>query len=245
MKDVADLLFTVGTAALIVAAAVGVARLPLFPVREVVVVGDVREVRRAEIERALSGNLRGNFFSFDLDEFRKSLEQLPGVRRANVRRQWPARIEAALEEHVPVAFWGRTGERLVNSHGEIFPASVGMSPGILPVFVGPAGLAPEMLDTYRQVVELLEPVGRVPRALVVSKRLALQLKLDDGMIVELGRPQTKGSVRERLERFVAFYPSILTVAGKWPAVVDMRYPNGFSLRVNASAALGNEGRGKP
>ncbi|MDR2789129.1 MAG: cell division protein FtsQ/DivIB [Candidatus Accumulibacter sp.] len=244
MRDVADLLFTAGAATLIVAAAIGAARLPLFPIREVVVTNELREVRRVEIERALSGNLRGNFFSINLDAFRKSLERLPWVRRADVRRHWPASIEVSLEEHVPVAFWGRTGGQLMNSHGEIFLAGIGAPPPeALPLLVGPPGFAPEMLDYYRQAADLLRSIGRAPRALSVSPRLALQLKLDDGMIVELGRQQAKAAIRERLERFAAFYPSILTVAGRRPEIVDMRYPNGFALRV--AAAPGNEGRGKP
>jgi cell division protein FtsQ len=244
MRDVADLLFTAGAAALIVAAAIGLARLPLFPIREVVVAGELREVRRAEIEWAVSENLRGNFFGIRLDAFRKSLERLPWVRRADVRRHWPARIEVALEEHVPVAFWGRSGGQLVNSYGEIFQAGIGVPPaGSLPLLAGPAGFAPEMLDYYRQAVDLLAGIGRAPRALVVSARLALQLKLDDGTIVELGRPQDKAPIRERLMRFVAFYPSISGTLGKRPEVVDMRYPNGFALRT--AARSGNEGGGAP
>ncbi|MDR3221589.1 MAG: cell division protein FtsQ/DivIB [Candidatus Accumulibacter sp.] len=243
MKDVADLLFTAGAAALVVAAAIGAARLPFFPVRAVVVSNELREVRRADIERALSGNLGGNFFSVRLDIFRKSLEQLAWVRRAEVRRQWPASIEVSIEEHAPVAFWGKTGGQLVNSHGEIFNASIGAPSKALPVLAGPASFAPEMLDYYRQAAVQLKIIGRAPRALNVSPRLALQLKLDDGVIVELGREQAKVSISERLERFIEFYPSIpRTVRGR-PGVVDMRYPNGFALRM--AAASESEGGGKP
>lgn len=247
MKDVADLLFTAGAAALLVAVAIGAARLPLFPIREVVVTNELREVRRAEIERSLSGNLRGNFFSISLDAVRQSLEQLPWVRRAEVRRQWPMSLEVSIEEHVPVAFWGQASGQLVNSHGEIFAAGISVPPsGALPVLVGPTSFVPEVLGYYQQAADLLKPIGRTPRTLNVSPRLALQLKLDDGMIVELGRQQTKAPVRERLERFVEFYPSILTAARKRPEVVDMRYPKGFALRVNAlAAAPESEGKGKP
>jgi cell division protein FtsQ len=244
MKDVADLLFTAGAAALLVAVAIGVARLPFFPIREVVIMNELREVRRAEIERSLSGKLRGNFFSINLEAFTDSLEQLPWVRRAEARRQWPASIEVDIEEHMPVAFWGRKSGQLVNSHGEIFAVDIGVPPPeALPVLAGPSRFVLEMLDYYQQAVELLGPIGRIPRALNVSPRLALQLKLDDGMIVELGRPRTKTPVRERLERFVEFYPSILAAAQKRPEVVDMRYPNGFALRT--AAASESEGKGKP
>jgi cell division protein FtsQ len=244
MKDAADLIFMAGTAMLLVAGVVCVARLPLFPIREVMVMNELRQVRRVDIERALFGNLRGNFFSVHLDALRQSLERLPWVRRAEVRRQWPAGLQVSIEEHVPVAFWGAGSGRLVNSHGEIFIAGVGAPPPeALPILAGPVGFVREMVDYYRMAVDLLKPIGRAPRVLTVSPRLALQLRLDDGTTVKLGREQAKAPVRERLERFVAFYPSILTAAGKRPEIVDMRYPNGFALR--ASVMSESRNRGKP
>lgn len=236
MKDVADLLFMAGIAVLLVAGVVGVARLPLFPVREVVVTNELREVRRVEIERALAGSLRGNFFSVNLDALRQSLEQLSWVRRAEVRRRWPSRLDVAIEEHVPVAFWGAGGGRLVNSFGEIFMAGAGAPPPeALPVLAGPPGFVREMVDYYRLAVDLFRPTGRRVRVVNVSPRLALQFRLDDGTTVKLGREQTGAPARERLGRFIEFYPSILAAAGKRPEIVDMRYPNGFALRVSAAS----------
>ncbi len=254
MTAVSDLLLVAGSAALLVAATVWSARLPLFPLREVVVTHELREVRRSEIERALTGRLRGNFFSVNLDVLRQSLEQLPWVRHAEVRRQWPARIEVTIEEHVPVAFWGQGTGKLVNAQGEVFAAVMSTPPTApMPLLVGPPGVAPDMLGYYQQAEEMLRPLGRSPRSLHVSPRLAVQLRLDDGMIVELGRQQAKAPVRQRLERFVEYYPSVLTVAKQRPSgsalsvgVVDMRYPNGFALRVNATTVVPViEKKGKP
>jgi cell division protein FtsQ len=111
---------------------------------------------------------------------------------------------------------------------------------------GPQGVAPDMLGYYHEAVEMLEPVGRQPRTLTVSPRLAVQLKLDDGMVIELGRQQAKVPIRMRLQRFVDYYPSVLSVAKSRPTVVDMRYPNGFALRLAAvsGAVTGTESKGK-
>lgn len=247
MTAVSDLLYVAAAAALLVAAVLWSARLPLFPLREVVVTHELREVRRGELEGALAGHLRGNFFSVNLDALRVSLEQLPWVRRAEVRRQWPSRIEVSIDEQQPVAFWGQATGQLVNSYGEIFAASISVAPSApMPVLQGPIAMAPEMLSHYQQAEEILKPLGRVPRGLSVSARLAVQLRLDDGMIIELGRQQSKAPLRERLERFVEFYPSVLRAARQRPTVVDMRYPNGFALRVNAlAAAPAIENRGTP
>ena len=249
MSAVSDLLYVAAAAALLVAALVWGARLPLFPLREVVVVSDLREVRPGELQRSLAGRLRGNFFSVNLDALREALEQLPWVRRAEVRRRWPSRIEVSIEEQIPVAFWGQATGQLLNSYGEIFGAIMSAPPQPpMPVLSGPPGIAPEVLGNYQQAEELLRPLGRTPRALNVSPRLAVQVQLDDGMLVELGRQQPKTAVRQRLERFVDYYPSVLAAARQRPhgvpeallpagsarpLVVDMRYPNGFALRLAA------------
>jgi len=253
MTAISDLLCVAAGAALLASAVIWSARLPLFPLREVVVTHALREVRRSEIERTLAGRLQGNFFSVNLDAVRQSLEQLPWVRHAEVRRQWPATIEVSLEEHVPVAFWGQGSGQLVNTYGEVFAAVIkapAPTPGPMPILVGPTGLAPEMLGYYRQAEEMLKPLGRLPRVISVSPRLAVQLKLDDGMVVELGRQQLKAPLRQRLERLVDYYPSVLAAARQKPSVVDMRYPNGFALRVAANTAANAastaiENKGKP
>lgn len=243
MNAVTDLLLVAAAAALLLAAVVWAARLPLFPLREVLITHELQEVRRSEVEGSLTGLLRGNFFSIRVDDMRQSLEQLPWVRRAEVRRQWPSRIEVSIDEHVPVAFWGQGTGQLVNSYGEVFTAVLSAPPpASMPMLIGPSGLAPEILKHYQQAEEMLKPVGRVPSALSVSPRLAVQLRLDDGMIVELGRQQPKAPVSDRLLRFVEYYPSVLSAARQRPSVVDMRYPNGFALRVAAAPATGIKGK---
>lgn len=243
MTAVSDLLFVAAAAAFLVTAVVWVARLPLFPVREVWVTAALHEVRRSDLEESLTGRLRGNFFSINLEAIRQSVEQLPWVRKAEVRRQWPSRIELNIEEQAPVAYWGDSTGQLVNSYGEVFTATMTVPPPApIPMLFGPSELTLDMLGYYQQAEELIKPLGRVPQALTISPRLAVQLKLDDGMVVELGRQQPKAPVRERLQRFVEFYPNVLTAARQRPAVVDMRYPNGFALHVAAAPATENKGK---
>lgn len=242
MMAVADLLFVIGAAALLVAAVIWGMHLPFFPLREVVFQRELQHVRMDDVEQILTERLHGNFFSIDLDRLQQTIEELPWVRHAQVRRQWPGRIEVDVEEHLPAALWGTSGGQLVNSYGELFFADVTDMPQRLPVLTGPIEMAQEMLDYFRQAEILLASVKRWPKALDVSPRLALRLTLDDGMVVELGRQQEKAPIKQRIERFVEHYSSVLTAAGQPPAAVDMRYPNGFALRVGAVAATESKGR---
>lgn len=241
MTAVADLLFAAATAALLVAVAVWFTRLPHFRLSQVVVAHELTEVKRADVERAMAGLLRGNFFSANVEALRQSLEKLAWVRHAEVRRRWPSSLEVHIEEHRPVALWGEGTGQMVNSFGEVF-AAVMTVPQPLPVLHGPLAVAPELLGYYRESADMLKPLGRAPRALTMSPRLAVQLKLDDGMVIELGRQQAKVPIRTRLQRFVDHYPSVLTVAKVRPSVVDMRYPNGFALRLAAAQATESKGK---
>lgn len=234
MNAIADLLIVAAAAAFIVAAMLWIAHLPLFPLKEVVVTHELKEVKRDDVAKVVAKRLKGNFFSVDVDDLRKGLEEISWVRRANVQRQWPGKLVVSMEEHQPVAFWGAASGQLVNSHGEIFSGTLSKAPAEpMPVLNGPTDFVTDMLDFYRQAQEQLKPIGREARAVNVSPRLAVELRLDDGMLVELGREQIKLPLKTRLSRFIENYQSIVTVAGARPDRVDMRYPNGFALRVAA------------
>lgn len=229
MNLAADALTVFAVVALGWAALVAVQRLPVFPLREVVVSGKLEQVTAIQVEQAARA-LVGNFFTVDADEVRATFEKLPWVRRADVRRRWPEGLELAIEEHVAVARWKQAdGEsRLVNSHGEVFAAA---SQAGLPSFSGPEGSASQVLERYRQFERTLAALERKPEAVVLSNRQAWQLKLDDGVVVELGRDEAKHSIAERLDRFVAHYrPALERTRLARAVVVDMRYPNGFALR---------------
>lgn len=227
---VADLLIIFAVAALAWAASVAIQRLPLFPLKTVLVASPVERVTRAQIEQAARAALVGNFFTVDLDEVRAAFEKLPWVRQADVRRRWPDTLELTLDEQVAVARWQQAdGEaRLVNSFGEVFAAA---SHAELPIFAGPEGSAPEVLARYREFAQALAAINRRPAMLALSSREAWQLKLDDGLVLELGRDDGKQSLSDRLARFVAWYqPALDRIHLGHAGGVDMRYPNGFALR---------------
>lgn len=231
MDMVSDLMFVLGIAGLAWAAVTAMQRLPIFPLRQLVVVSPVEQISRGQIEQTARKALVGNFFTVNLDNVRRSFEQLPWVRKASVRRHWPDGIELSLEEHIAAARWQRgTGENaLVNTYGEIFGGALA-SEGHLPAFVGPEGSSADVLEHYHAFSQALAPIGRHPLAIALTAREAWEVKLDDGTVLELGRDQTNHSVTDRIARFAAYYPAARQKIGAGVGVVDMRYPNGFALR---------------
>lgn len=258
LNVLADLLFAAGAAAILAAGVLAAARLPLFPLHQVVLLERLQSVRPDELEGALAGSglLRGNFFNVNLEAVRGALEKLPWVRKAEVRRRWPGKLEVRLEEHQAAARWGAEPGQMVNTYGEVFatgatapvPGEEGEARGLalarLPMLYGPAGSSAEVLRRYVDTQAALKPIARRPVELTLSPRLAWHLKLDDGMVVELGREQAKAPVAARLARFVTYYPGTLAVRTPRPDVVDMRYPNGFALRVMGTGNAGTKPDGK-
>ena len=232
LNAIADLLILSAAAAALVAALVWLVRVPSLPVKQVVFAQELQHTRRAEIEQSLPGALKGNFFSFNLETVRGELEKLPWVRKVELRRTWPARLEVKVEEHRPAARWGEGRGELVNTFGEVFAATAPDEElDTLPLLYGPQGTAPEVLKRYGEFVGNFKVLGQRPVQVTLSPRLAWQLKLDNGMLVEMGREQQKSPVGVRLQRFIEAYPELVAKRAARPAVVDLRYPNGFAMRV--------------
>lgn len=222
LNATADALFALAVLLAVAAAAVYTARLPQFALREVRVAGELKHVTREQVEDVVRREVKGGFFTVNLGAARAAFERLPWVRGAKVRREWPARLDVVLEEHTPLARWGN--EALVNTQGEVFRAAFD---GELPVFVGPEGSAREIAIQYRYFQRSLKAIGQAPVQVLVNARRAWQLKLGDGLTLELGRED----IEARLARFVALHDRTIGRLGRRVDYVDLRYANGFAVRV--------------
>lgn len=226
MLWLANLLYAVAAILLLYATLFVVVHLPLFPLREVKIDGELRHVTREQVQFIVTRALKGNFFTLDLNKTRRTFEKLPWVRSVNVRRRWPDRLEVTLEEHQALARWDNSA--LVNTHGELFQAAADQP---LPVFLGPADSVQEIARQYQAFKSQLEPIGRQPLQVVLSPRHAWQIKLDNGLVLELGREK----VETRLDKFVKVYDRSLARLNRAVSYVDLRYSNGFAVRFGGGA----------
>lgn len=241
LNSVAGLVAASAFLALLFAGVQWLLRSSLFPLHEITVHGDLDHTARDDVERATRDRLRGNFFAVDLAEVRAGLEALPWVRRVQVRRTWPDRLDVTIEEHVTLARWGK--DALVNTHGERF---AGRSDAPLPMLNGPDGTASEVAQRYLRFRAILAPLGLAVQRVVLTSRFAWQLRLDSGLHIELGREVGAHPAESRLARFAAAYPATLAKVQQRHDYVDLRYPNGFALRVpgierDPQAAPGSKG----
>jgi cell division protein FtsQ len=202
-------------------------RQPAFEVRRVVLDAPLVRVNPTHVAAVVREELRGTFFTMRLDEARASLQRVPWVKSVALRRRWPDRLEVHLVEHEALARWNETG--LVDTDGETFSADYD---GELPQFSGPEGSAAEVASRFREFGATLATRSLAIAELRLSPRGAWRLRTggDAALTIELGR-NVPG---EQLARFVAYYPrtvAALARGGIRVEYVDLRYGNGFAVRV--------------
>lgn len=218
---IANLLFAMSVVVMLYAALYAVVHLPIFPLREVKVDGQLSHVSREQIKLIVDKHLKGNFFTLDLIKARDAFEKLPWARNVSLRRRWPDRLEVTIEEHQELARWGSIA--LVDTHGELFHAASGSD---LPVFYGPGDGVIEIASQYGEFSKALKVANLEIANLTLTPRRAWQVTTQNGMVVELGRVE----MQARLEKFASVYSTTISGLNKKIAYADLRYPNGFAVR---------------
>jgi cell division protein FtsQ len=130
-------------------------------------------------------------------------------------------IEVRFETHEPLARWNDDG--LVSQLGEVFSAEYDEP---LPIFRGSDGAAPALTREYPLIVAAVAPLGSPLTELRLNPRGAWQATLASGLVLDLGRNDMEG----RIARFASAWPE-LEARGVATTHADLRYPNGFALRV--------------
>ena len=165
-----------------------VVHLPVFPLREVEVQRRVAACQRASrCSSSCTRALKGNFFTLDLNKTRARFREAA----LGAQRERAAALAGPPGSGARGASWRwRAGAdaALVNTHGEVFEAAseqraAGSS-------TGPADSAEEVTQPLRGI----QPAAGAAQAgsrcrCSLSPRRAWQLKLDNGLVLELGREQ--------------------------------------------------------
>jgi len=218
---IANLLFALSVVVMLYAVLYVVVHLPIFPLREVKVDGQLNHVSREQVQLIVAKHLKGNFFTLDLIKARDAFEKLPWARKVSVRRRWPDKLEVTIEEHQAVARWSTVA--LVNRQGELFHAASGSD---LPVFYGPSDGVIEVASQYDAFNKVLKTANLQVVTLALTPRRAWQITTNNGIVVELGRTD----MQARLEKFAKVYNSTIAGLNKKITYADLRYPNGFAVR---------------
>jgi len=237
MRRISALLLLAAAAVALGAVALWGVRQPVFDVTRIVVEGDVAHSSEQELRRQLARITNGNVLTLDLHQARVAFEQLPWVRRAQVRRVFPNRLHVTLQEHQAQAWWRAEGE-LLNSFGEVFDAvwpgasDAALQHAHLPQLWGPDGSAAHVLHMYYLLQPTLQTLGQV-QTLRLRERGTWQAQLAGGTALELGAG-TPEAVLPRVQRFVRTVGQVRQ--GLAVQSADLRYAGGYALKLARATA---------
>jgi len=166
------------------------------------------------------------FHRVDLQSLQQQLEGLNWVESAMIRRAWPRQVLITIQERQPIAIWN--DRLLVDRRGQLFDPgrSLGMGGG-LPRLEGPQDSRRQALLRYLGLSQRLSGHGLAIAELHLDERHAVDLALDNGIHLRLGREQ----LDTRLELFLKAWQSGLASRAGQMQSVDLRYPNGLAVRL--------------
>jgi cell division protein FtsQ len=194
------------------------------PLKEITISGQRQFIEDKQIESLVRQGQPGSFFELNVAQTHKMIEALPWVYRASVRKRWPNGLEIYVVEQVPSARWN--DDLLLNQHGEVFDGIevANREQLSLPSLFGPGGSEQTALQGYRDMQSLLVVADLQIHELFLSERFAWNLRLANGIKLNLGRSE----FIDRLQRFVDIFPLIST-QNKAVDYVDLRYDTGLAV----------------
>jgi cell division protein FtsQ len=206
-----------------------------------VVKGDVAHNDARSLRHHVTSNLRGNFYSIDLRNAKKTFETITWVNQAVVKRVYPNQISVRLTEFKPKAVWGaREDMRLVDVQGTIFEAGVeddeyeGM-----PQLIGPEGQGKLMLSMYDNLSQALSPLQTKLKILELNVRGSWLVTLEHGAQIELGRGNAT-DVIARATKFAMGAEKIMLKLNKKVMdmqYIDLRHSEGYAMRMHGVTTL--------
>ena len=196
------------------------------PVQDIVVSGDRVVIDDQQIVALIKQSQPGSFFELDVNQTHQTVEAMPWVYRASVRKRWPSGLEIFVVEQQPAAIWN--GDMLLNQYGDAFDAQISAvdlnSKITLPNLYGPGGSEQTALQGYRNMQSLLETSNLYIVEMFLSERFAWNVQLNNGIKLNLGRTEFIG----RLQRFVDLLP-LISQQDRQVDYVDLRYDTGLAV----------------
>ena len=220
----------------------------VMPISKVQVRGDMIFIDKNEIKSIVEDSISGGFFTVDLNRVRETLLQKPWVEKVALRRSWPDGVEVFVEERKPIAFWN--ADAYISDNGHVFkPEAIDKSLE-LPVLGGPDGQHNNVWKFMNVLYKEMDLLNYTVTSLGLDARRAWKLEIKSNATVgsesdsqtidvRLGRFDTE----KRLKRFIRVLPALASekeFVDNKIKVIDMRYPNGFSVRMTTNEKVADK-----
>lgn len=207
----------------------------IAPIEKVEIEGKFENISHDNFRDEVVAAIDGGYFTLDLDAVKTTLMALPWVDDVSVRRQWPSSLLIKVKEKRVVAYWN--DDALISDRGDVFKPEVIQQEMMLPRLKGPDGLHNKMWAFLTIINQDFSLMGFKVVNLNLDDRRAWSLKflpenVTDEVVVKMGRDHAK----ERLARFVRVFSDTNNFNLKNTTVIDLRYPNGFAIKIKNDIA---------
>ncbi|MFT6926307.1 MAG: cell division protein FtsQ [Psychromonas sp.] len=196
-----------------------------LPLTSLILTGEMQHVASDDVRVVLKKQKdRLNFFTLEIAQIQKQLEDMPWVYSASIRKQWPNTIKIHIVEQSIIAIWNNNA--LLNQAGDIIHTS---PEGVLDQYIklyGEDEFAKKVLQTYLEIEQLLKVNNFKIKLLSSDKRNSTKIILENGIALRLGKEQKL----DRIQRFLSVFPLI---ENKYDIdtidYLDLRYDTGIAI----------------
>jgi cell division protein FtsQ len=200
------------------------------PIKSVVVEGDFNFISKQRATELIGNEIDGDFLQLNLMQLKKAVLNDPWVEKVTLNRRWPDTLVVKITEQKPIARWGNG---FLNQRGEIIRIDDASQLSGLPWLQGNESDAPEILQQYQDLSQILRSRGLEVIALKCDNKKSWRLTIKNHVEIALGRDQ----VMEKIRRFVTVYDTHLSNVWTDVKAIDARYTNGVSVRWVADSAM--------
>ena len=207
----------------------------ISPIEKVEIEGEFENISHDVFRDEVIAVIDSGYFSLNLDAMRTTLMSLPWVDDVSVRRQWPSSLHIKVTEKRAVAYWN--DDALISDRGDVFKPEVIHHQLSLPKLSGPEGLHNKMWKFLTVINKDFASMGFEVVDLNLDGRRAWSLYFLPGsdaekIEIKLGRDHADN----RLARFVRVFSSVDKFNLRNATVIDLRYPNGFAMKIKNNIA---------
>ena len=202
-----------------------------FVINQLKIKGSFRYLKPADVEEAVGVDSLTNFFSIELDNVKKKIEDLSWVRHADVRREWPDTLVVNVEEHVPVMRW--KDDLWVTSRGKVvdLPNEIPLQ-NVVSLHANENDSLLALNTAFRWKKKLQKHQLELRKLKLTTSRawtITLYNQVTGGEFdLLLGRED----VEMRLARFGKLFEQQFSQTDTQLLRVDARYPDGLAIKAN-------------
>lgn len=191
--------------------------------KQVQLVGEYRHINRSSLEDIFEPVLGQHLMSLDLAELESRFAVIPWVQDVTITRVWPDQLSVRIQERQAVARWQERG--LIDQDGQVFFPSTVAHPELPSLIIEPDDSA-SALSFYYHLSEVFRQLNTPITHLIEDSPRSWKIAFNEGFIITLGQHD----IEQRAQRFVVAYDRDLRSVKEHIQCVDLRYPDGFSIR---------------